>query len=83
MTPPEPTRIRPVIDAARAVKTSGAVLPMPGMLWCSAYHSARSPTHRLPRKRVCALQRGLGGLVAGDWHHVEQEMGTSSIRAER
>jgi hypothetical protein len=39
ITPPEPTLIRRVIAAAFATSTSGAVLAMPGMLWCSAYHS--------------------------------------------
>ena len=39
ITPPEPSRIRVVRAAAFAISTSGAELAIPGMLWCSAYHS--------------------------------------------
>jgi hypothetical protein len=36
MIPPEPTLILSVIDATWAIMTSGAVLAIVGILWCSA-----------------------------------------------
>jgi hypothetical protein len=36
ITPPEPTLIVSVTEAAWASSTAGAELAMPGMLWCSA-----------------------------------------------
>jgi hypothetical protein len=36
MTPPEPSRSRLVAAARWAIRTAGAVLAIPGMLWCSA-----------------------------------------------
>jgi hypothetical protein len=80
MTPPAPSRIRVVIEPTYAIRISGVVVAIPGMLWCYRRKQPRvaKPIDR-PRKLGGVAERRDGRASLDEWNEVEYERGRGNV----